>query len=129
MVSALLKKADCLMDHRRISVGKRNLCLDLLSCSYSHPEQHLQNAVCSKLFPCKTQRVFYLGKDLVLSQNLRFQSACEIKKMLYSLLIFSADKVFSVFFPFNSLQPAKPLIEFRFFIFFRAYPEFQPVAG
>ena len=55
-------------------MGKRHLCLDLLSCCDRHTEQHLQNSVHREILPCQIQSIFYLCENLIFSYDLRFQT-------------------------------------------------------
>ena len=74
------------MDHRGIPVCKGHFRLDLLARRGRHAEQHLENSVRRIMFSGKIQRVFDLGQNLILSQDLGFQSSRKIEKMLHSLL-------------------------------------------
>ena len=53
---------------------KGDLCLDLLACGHSHAEKNFQGTVCGEVFSCDSKGIFYLGEDLVFSQNLGFQA-------------------------------------------------------
>lgn len=89
IISLLFQVTDRLMDNRWISMCKWCFCLDFLSGCNSHAKKDFQCTICRKMFPCKVQCIFNLRQDLIFTQNLRFQSSCQIKKMFYSLTVCS----------------------------------------
>ena len=89
IISLLFQVTDRLMDNRWISMCKWCFCLDFLSGCNGHAKKDFQCTICRKMFPCKVQCIFNLRQDLIFTQNLRFQSSCQIKKMFYSLTVCS----------------------------------------
>ena len=88
VISLFPQAADCLMNHRRISMCKRSFCLDLFTRGHCHAEKDFQHTVRGKMFSRKIECILDLCKDLIFSKNLGFQTSCQIKKMLNRFFIF-----------------------------------------
>ena len=70
VISLFPQTADCLMDHRRISMCKRSFCLDLFARGHCHAEKDFQHTVRGKMFSRKIECILDLCKDLIFSKNL-----------------------------------------------------------
>ena len=129
MKSLIFQAGQRLMDHRNVSSGKNYFCFHSLCRRYCHTEQHLQHIIGTIGFSGKRQGVLHLGNDLILRQNLRFQPAGEIKKMLHRLFSGPLYKILPEIRRIFLFFPAKELIQGTLPFLLRAHPDFHPVTG